>query len=244
MALRGPAEMGKEAAGIQAADIIQPGMVLGLGTGSTVSFFLEALGARFKAGELSGIVGVPTSLRTEAHAMELGIPLTTLERVGALDVTVDGADEVDPNLDLIKGLGGALLREKMVAQVTRHMVIIVDEGKRVDRLGMRSPVPVEVVPFGWASHLPFLESLGGKPVLRVGSDGRPYTTDNGNSILDCHFQEGIPDPSALNQAIQQRAGLVESGLFLGMAQEVYIGTEVGVERLVRADPAISLSDQG
>jgi len=142
LALRGPAEMGKEAAGIQAADIIQPGMVLGLGTGSTVSFFLEALGARFNSGELPGIAGVPTSLRTEAHAMELGIPLTTLERVGALDVTVDGADEVDPNLDLIKGLGGALLREKMVAQVTRHMVIIVDGGKRVDRLGMRSPVPV------------------------------------------------------------------------------------------------------
>lgn len=234
MAPKGPADMGKEAAGIQAADTIQPGMVLGLGTGSTVSFFLEALGARFNSGELPGIVGVPTSLRTEAHARELGIPLTTLEKAGALDVTVDGADEVDPNLELIKGLGGALLREKMVAQVTRHMVIIVDQGKMVDRLGMRSPLPVEVVPFGWACHLPYLESFGAKPVLRVDSQGGPYTTDNGNAILDCHFPDGIPDPPALDRAIQRRAGLVESGLFLGMAQEVYIGAEVGVKRLVRA----------
>lgn len=233
MALKSTMEKGKEAAGIKAAEIVRPGMVLGLGTGSTVAFFLEALGARYGAGELPGIVGVPTSLRTEAHAQELGIPLRTLEEVRALDVTVDGADEVDPKLDLIKGLGGALLREKMVAQATRHLVIIVDAGKIVDRLGTRSPVPLEVVPFGWASHLPFLQALGADPRLREGPDGDPFLTDNGNLILDCFFSEGISDPGALNRALQRRAGIVESGLFLDLAEEILVGGEARVERVVK-----------
>ena len=159
-------EIGKKAAGIRAAEGVRPGMVLGLGTGSTVAYFLDALGERHAAGELPGIVGVPTSMSTEARAGELGIPLTTLEEAGALDLTVDGADEVDPNFDLIKGLGGALLREKMVAQATRKLVIIVDERKVVDRLGTRSPLPLEVLPFSWRSHLPFLEAMGGQGVLR------------------------------------------------------------------------------
>lgn len=237
MAPKGPSDKGKEAAGMQAAEAIQPGMVLGLGTGSTVAFFLDALAGRFNAGELPGIVGVPTSLRTEVRARELGIPLTTLEEAGSLDVTVDGADEVDPGLDLIKGLGGALLREKMVAQVTRHMVIIVDGAKMVDRLGTRSPVPVEVVPFGWAAHLPFMEAQGAVPVLRESPLGEPYQTDNGNLILDCRFPDGIQDPSRLDRAFQERAGIVESGLFLEMAQEVFVGTEEGVRRIVRPGTA-------
>jgi ribose 5-phosphate isomerase A len=218
-----PSELGKAAAGKQAAEAVSPGMRLGLGTGSTVAHFLEALGKRFQNGELPGIIGVPTSIRTENHATELGIPLTTLESVECLDLTVDGADEVDPHLDLIKGLGGALLREKMVAQATRRLIIIADESKIVEKLGTRSPLPIEVVPFGWRSHLPFFEELGGSPVLRENQDGTPFCTDNGNYILDCRFSQGIHDPTALETALTQRAGIVESGLFLGMAQEVLVG---------------------
>lgn len=213
--------------------MVRPGMVLGLGTGSTVAFFLDAMGARYRSGEIPGIVGVPTSRRTESHARELGIPLKTLEEVKRLDLTVDGADEVDPKLDLIKGLGGALLREKMVAQATRHLVIIVDTGKIVDRLGTRSPVPVEVVPFGWPSHIPFLETLGAEARLREGSGGDPFQTDNGNYILDASFPRGIPEPAALDRALQERAGVVESGLFLGLAREILVGGELGVERVTR-----------
>ncbi|MFC1575217.1 ribose-5-phosphate isomerase RpiA [Gemmatimonadota bacterium] len=224
-------QKGKEAAGVQAAQGVSPGMVLGLGTGSTVAFFLEALGGRYRAGEIPGIVGVPTSVRTAESAQALGIPLTTLEEAGSLDLMVDGADEVDPRLNLIKGLGGALLREKMVAQATRRMVVIVDGGKVVDRLGTQSPVPIEVVPFGWASHVPFLEGLGGHAVLRKEPDGEPFVTDNGNLILHCRFDGGISNAPALEMALAARAGIVETGLFLGMAKEVLVGTREGVSRM-------------
>lgn len=218
-----PSELGKAAAGKKAAEAVSAGMKLGLGTGSTVAHFLEALGTRVKNGELPGIIGVPTSIRTENHAAELGIPLTTLESVDGLDLTVDGADEVDPHLDLIKGLGGALLREKMVAQATQRLIIIADESKIVEKLGTRSPLPIEVVPFGWQSHLPFLEELEGRPFLRENPDGTPFSTDNRNYILDCRFPQGISDAGALESALNCRAGIVESGLFLGMAQEVLVG---------------------
>jgi ribose 5-phosphate isomerase A len=231
LTLNGSAERGKEAAGIRAAEGIEPGMVLGLGTGSTVAHFLLALGKRYADGELPGIVGVPTSIHTEATAGDLGIPLTTLEEARRLDVTVDGADEVDPRLDLIKGLGGALLREKMVAQATRRLVIIVDDGKVVDRLGTRSPLPVEVVQFSWRSHLPFLRDQGAEPELRRNPDGGPFLTDNGNYILDCRFPQGIPDPAALDRELAARAGILESGLFLGMAREAIVGAPDGVRTL-------------
>lgn len=214
-------------AGEAAAASVAPGMKVGLGTGSTVAFFLRSLGRRIREGELPGIVGVPTSLRTEEEAGELGIPLTTLKEVGSLDLTVDGADEVDPGLDLIKGLGGALLREKMVAQATERFVIIADDRKLVQRLGTRSPVPLEVVPFAWESHLPFLRDFGGEAEIRLGDGGEPFLTDNGNLILDCHFPDGIGDPRALDDALGRRAGVVESGLFLGMADEVLVGGMVG-----------------
>jgi ribose 5-phosphate isomerase A len=210
-------------------------MRLGLGTGSTVAFYLRALGRRVQEGELPGIVGVPTSRWTEREAGELGIPLTTLEEVGLLDLTVDGADEVDPELDLIKGLGGALLREKMVAQATRHMIIIADQSKLVDRLGTRSPLPVEVVPFSWESHLPFFETLGARAVLREAPNGQPFSTDNGNLILDCHFSGGIGDPLGLQDALANRAGVVESGLFLGMADEVLVGGEGDLLKMTRKE---------
>jgi len=231
-----PSEKGKAEAGAEAAGALSPGMKVGLGTGSTVAFFLQALGRRVREGELPGIVGVPTSLHTERASTELGIPLATLEEVGSLDLTVDGADEVDPSLDLIKGMGGALLREKMVAQATRRMIIIADERKLVDKLGMRSSLPVEVIPFSWESQLPFLEALGADAVVRRDAAGNLYTTDNGNLILDCHFPQGIDDSSDLEDALAYRAGVVESGLFLGMADEVLVGMDGGVRKMSRGEP--------
>lgn len=227
-----PAEQGKAAAGERAALAVRPGMTLGLGTGSTVSHFLAALGRRCRDGELPGVRGVPTSTRTEQEASSLGIPLVTLEEAGSLDLTVDGADEVDPGLDLIKGLGGALLREKMVAQASRRFVIIVDEGKLVTRLGTRSPLPIEVVPFAWRSHLPFLEALGAEVELKTRPEGGPFETDNGNLILHCRFPGGIADPAGLEDVLASRAGIVETGLFLGLAEEVLVGGE-GTARSVR-----------
>jgi len=226
-------EEGKALAGREAAQAVLPGMKLGLGTGSTAAHFLEALGRRIREGELPGTVGVATSLGTEQAARDLGIPLTTLEEVGWLDLTVDGADEVDPGLNLIKGMGGALLREKMVAQATLRFVIIADEGKLVTRLGTRSPLPLEVIPFSWRSHLPFLRELGAEPSLRRGSDGEPVFTDNGNLLVDCRFPDGMQSPRALQSALMARAGIVETGLFLGMADEVVVGGRSGVRHLLR-----------
>jgi ribose 5-phosphate isomerase A len=228
-----PFAAGKAAAGALAAASVSPGMKLGLGTGSTVAFFLDSLANRVREGELPGIIGVPTSIWTQERATQLGIPLGTLEEVGSLDLTVDGADDVDSALELIKGLGGALLREKMVAQATDKLIIIVDESKLVQKLGARSPLPVEVVPFAWQSHLPHLTRLGAEPILRIGPEGSPVSTDNGNLILDCRFPHGIDDPPALEAELAGRAGVVESGLFLGMANEVLVGGAEGVQRLFR-----------
>ena len=208
-------------------------MRLGLGTGSTVAHFLEHLGARIDRGELSGVVGVPTSVRTEKAARGLGIALAALEDIGTLDLTVDGADEVDPGLDLVKGLGGALLREKMVAQASDRMLVIVDDSKLVGRLGEVAPVPVEVVPFGHASHMGWLRDLGAQPRVRDGGNGHPYRTDNGNLIVDCRFPGGIEDPAGLEQRLARRAGVVESGLFLEMATEAVVAGAGGVRRMER-----------
>ncbi len=208
-------------------------MRLGLGSGSTTACFLVALGERIAAGELERVVGVPTSVGTERAARDLGIPLGGLEDLGALDLTVDGADEVDPDLNLIKGLGGALLREKMVAQASAHFLVVIDHTKLVRRLGGHAPVPVEVVPFGFRSHLSWLTSLGAYPVVRRRPDpgGEPYVTDNGNHVIDCRFPEGIPDPGRLDSLLAARAGVVESGLFLGMAREVVLAGPDGVQHL-------------
>lgn len=233
MSQNDPFAAGKAAAGALAADSVAPGMKLGLGTGSTVAFFLESLAIRIKEGDLPGIIGVPTSLWTQERATDLGIPLGTLEEIGSMDLTVDGADDVDPALELIKGLGGALLREKMVAQASRKIIIIADESKLVPKLGTRSPLPVEVVPFAWQSHLPYLTQLGAEPTLRRGPDDSPMSTDNRNFILDCRFPQGIDDPAALEAELAGRAGVVETGLFLGLAHEVLVGGTAGVERIIR-----------
>ena len=222
-------------AGRDAAGSVESGMRVGLGTGSTVAHFLLHLGDRIAGGELSNVVGVPTSVRTETAALELGIPLGTLGELGALDLTVDGADEVDPRLNLIKGLGGAMLREKMVAQASRRMLAIVDDTKLVGRLGERAPVPVEVIPFEFASHLPWLERMGAEPVVRCSEDGSRYVTDNGNFVIDCHFAGGVPDPRAFDEALARRAGVVESGLFLEMADEAVVAGQAGVYRMTGED---------
>ncbi len=228
----------KRAVGVEAAELVESGMRLGLGTGSTVAHMLTALAKRLDGGGLIDVVGVPTSLRTAREARELGIPLTSLTETPVLDLTIDGADEVDPALNLIKGLGGALLREKMVAQASRRLAIMVDEGKMVPVLGTRCPVPVEVVQFGWEVHGAFVESFGARAELRVGPDGEPMVTDNGNYIIDCHFPSGISDAEDFERAIAGRAGIVESGLFLGMATEVLVSGPSGVETLTRGDGVI------
>lgn len=211
---------------------IESGMVLGLGTGSTVAHLLDLLGEALSSGTLADIVGVPTSLQTERHATRLGIPLVELSRPARIDLTIDGADEVSPELDLIKGAGGALLREKMVAQASDRLVIIADERKVVERLGTVSALPVEVVTWGWEAHVAFLEGWGAAVELRA-KDGQPVRSDNGQLFLDCRFEGGIEDPAALDRALGARAGIVESGLFLGLADEALVSTAEGVRRMRR-----------
>lgn len=219
----------KEAAGEAALSYLKSGMAVGLGTGSTTDYFLIALGREVTAGRLKDIVGVPTSERSAKRARELGIPLTTLTKNPVLDVAVDGADEVAQGLKLVKGLGGALLREKIVAQAAKLFVVIADSGKEVDRLGTHSPLPVEVTPFEHEALIPFFRSLSAEPVLRL-KDGQPYITDNQNLIYDLKFPNGIADPDKLEWQLLKRAGVVETGLFLGLAKVALIASETGVKQ--------------
>lgn len=219
----------KQAAAERGASLVQSGMVLGLGSGTTSTLMVQAIGKRLCQGTLRDIIGVPSSSGIAAVARESGVPLSTLEEHPVLDLNLDGADEVDPNLNLIKGLGGALLWEKIVAMASRQVAILVDESKLVPLLGTKAPLPVEVVPFGWKTHLPFVESLGGKPTLRTEPDGRPFVTDEGNYILHCRFDGGIADPKDLEARLLTRAGVVGTGLFLGVAHQVVIGKPNGVE---------------
>jgi ribose 5-phosphate isomerase A len=205
-------------------------MVLGLGTGSTTAQFVNALGERLQAGALRNIVGVPTSSGTVERATALGVPLGTLAEYPRLDLAVDGADEVDPNLNLIKGLGRALLREKVVEIHADRFVVIVDESKVVKRLG-RGPLPVEVLPFGLEAHLRWLNSLGCRAELWLEESGERVVTDNGNYLVLCHFPEGIPDAYALAQAMAQRPGILEHGLFLDMADTVIVAAPGGCRTL-------------
>ena len=221
----------KRAAGEVAVGLVQDGMVVGLGTGSTATFAIDALAQRVRQG--SRIVGIPTSERSAAQARGAGIPLATLEEHHRIDLTIDGADEIERGaLNLIKGLGGALLREKIVAAASERLVIVADALKLVDRLGTGVPVPVEVVPFGWQTTAERLARLGADPVLRRDSAGQPFRTDGGNLIVDCRFA-AIADPAALEQALSHVVGVVESGLFIGMADLVLVAGDDGVQRLTR-----------
>jgi ribose 5-phosphate isomerase A len=224
----------KRQAAERALDYVQSGMVLGLGTGSTAKHMLYGLAARLADGRLRDIVGVPTSSQAGALARELGIPLGTLEQYPQLDLALDGADEVDPALNLIKGLGGALLYEKIVESSTKRLIIMADESKLVAQLGTHAPLPVEVIPFGLPLITSRLAALGCTPVLRRAADKRPYRTDEGNMILDCRFS-AIPDPLALGVAIKVIPGVVEHGLFIGMASVVLVAGARGVTTMLRPD---------
>ena len=219
----------KRAAAAAAVELVCDGMLLGLGTGSTADHALELLGDRVAEG--LAITGVPTSERTAARARELGIPLQQFEPGLRLDLAFDGADEVSPQLDLIKGLGGALLREKQVESCAERLVIIIDDSKLVERLG-RGPLPVEVATEEADATLAALRALGCEAELRREA-GAVFVTDNGNWIAHLHFADGIPDPAALDARLQALPGVIDTGLFLGMADIVYSASPAGVKRLKR-----------
>lgn len=222
----------KEAAGRRAADFVVDGTAIGLGTGSTVWFTLLRLAERIRDEGLS-VRGVPTSLDTDRKARELGIPLVELSEVTELDLTIDGADEVDPAFCLVKGGGGALLREKVVASITRRELIVVGRDKLVERLGTTFRLPVEVVPFARSTVARRLEALGCTPHLRTAA-GEPTRTDNGNEILDCAFPDGIADPAGLEPRLAAIPGVVESGLFVGLCHLLLIGDDDGSVEIRRA----------
>lgn len=224
----------KKQAAERAAEHVESGMVVGLGTGSTARYAVRRIGERLQANELKDIVGVPTSETTAAEARRLRVPLTTLAEHPVVDLTIDGADEVAPDFGLIKGGGGALLREKIVAQASRRVIIVVDEAKLSPALGTKWALPVEVVSFAWFPESEFLRGLGADVVLRRGRDGEPFVTDQGNWILDANFGP-IADPPALAVILEARAGIVEHGLFLGLATDVVVAGPGGVRELGRGD---------
>jgi ribose 5-phosphate isomerase A len=214
----------KKAAAERAVEFVQNGMVVGLGTGSTANYAIEALGRRVKEG--LEIAGVATSSGTEQLAKKSGVPLVPLDEVKIIDITIDGADEVDPSFNLIKGMGGALFREKVVAYASLEEIIIVDESKLVSVLGMRSPLPIEVAPFGHKLTKAALEGLGCQAHLKGGE--KPFKTDNGNLIYECKF-ERIEDPEFLEIEIHLIPGVVETGLFIDLATKVVVGQEGGTQ---------------
>jgi ribose 5-phosphate isomerase A len=220
-------EAEKEAAGRAGAKLVRDGDVVGLGTGSTAYFAVVALGERVKAG--LKIVGIPTSIQTADLARSVGIQLTTLDEHPEIDITIDGADELDPRLNLIKGGGGALTREKVIASASKKMVVVADSSKVVSVLG-KFPLPVEIIAFARAVVEKKIAALGGSPKLRTKADGSPYITDNGNQILDCSFGK-IADPPALALALSNIPGIVEHGLFIGLAKLALVGRGERVEEL-------------
>ena len=224
----------KRAAAEHAVGLVQSGMVVGLGGGSTALFALHRLASLIHDGTLHDIVGVACSELVATAARSLRLTLVSLEERPTIDLTIDGADEVDPQMRLIKGGGGALLREKIVAQASTREVIVVDASKLVDRLGTHHALPVEVTPFGWRTQLPFLEALGLRPALRVDGAGRPVLTDQGDYLLDCAV-DPLDDPRALADGLEGRAGIVEHGLFIGLATDLVVAGPAGVEHRP-ADP--------
>ncbi|WP_019176373.1 ribose-5-phosphate isomerase RpiA [Methanomassiliicoccus luminyensis] len=206
----------------KAVEFVKDGMVLGLGTGSTTRLAVDEIGKLVASGYK--LVGIPTSIETEKQARSLGIPLTTLDQVKEIDLTIDGADEVDPRFRLIKGLGGALLREKIVAYHSKEEIIIVDDSKMVDQLGVKTPLPIEVIPFSHVRTKEAIEALGCVASLRGGD--RPFVTDNGNYIYDCKFKV-ISEPEKIERDLNSIPGVVENGLFIGLASRVVVGTEKG-----------------
>jgi ribose 5-phosphate isomerase A len=223
----------KQMAAEFAATLVQSGMRVGLGTGSTAIYATRKVAVLLQARQLTDIIGFATSKATRDEAERLGIPMMSDDLPSDLDLTIDGADEVDPDLNLIKGGGGALTREKIVAQVTRREIIVVDETKPSPRLGTQHALPVEVIPFGWRSQARFLESLGANVAVRHTPDGAQFVTDQGNMILDCAFGP-IADAQALAEQLANRAGIVEHGLFLGLTSDVIVAGKDGIRHLTRS----------
>ena len=219
----------KQIAARAAVEFVEAGSIVGLGSGSTATYAVRFLAERVREG--LKIVGIPTSQQTKQLAEQLGIPLATLDEHPKIDIDIDGADEIDPQLNLIKGGGGAFLREKIIASVSRRFIVIADSAKQVKRLG-KFPLPVEVVPFAQSLIKRQIEALGAKVSLRSYAYGNPYVTDEGHHILDCTFGE-IPDPPALAEKLCHIPGVIEHGLFIGMAELAFIGKDVKVVRLRR-----------
>lgn len=215
----------KKQAGEEAVKHIEDGMTIGLGTGSTVEYTLKKIGQMIKEG--FKIQGIPTSIHTKRIAKEQKIPLTTLDEHPEIDITIDGADEVDSNLNLIKGGGGALTREKIIAYNSKKVIIVVDDSKVVKALGIDFPLPVEVVKFGWTSTKKTLETFGCNVALREVMKGEPFITDNGNYILDCEF-DYIENPEQMEIDINCILGVVENGLFINLVSEVIVGSQQGI----------------
>lgn len=220
----------KRQAAKKAVEYVQEGMVLGLGTGSTTHFALQKIGEMIQAGEFKKIKGIASSIETEQIARSLNIPLTSLNEHPQIDLTIDGADEIDPQLNLIKGGGGALLREKILAQASKRVIIIADESKLSPRLGTKWAVPVEVIEFGIRPAIDYLESLDSKVAKRLNKEEELFRTDEGNLILDCDFGP-ISNPDGLAVNLNKQAVIVENGLFLGIASEAIIASKDGIRHL-------------
>lgn len=219
----------KQVAARAAVQLVEGGNIVGLGTGSSATYAIRFLAERVSEG--LKIAGIPTSQKTKQLAEQLGIPLTTLDEHLGIDIDIDGADEIDPQLNLIKGGGGAFLREKIIASVSRRFIVIAESTKQVERLG-KFPLPVEVVPFAQSLIKPRIEALGAKVALRSYAYGNPYVTDEGHHILDCSFGE-IADPPALAEKLRRIPGVIEHGLFIGMAEMALIGKDGGLVKLRR-----------
>jgi len=220
-------EAEKKLAAARSVDYIESGMAVGLGSGSTARLFVKALGVRVRRG--LRIKAIPTSKKTKALAVEEGITLSDFNEISRLDITVDGADEIDPNLNLIKGGGGALLREKIVASATDCFIIVADSRKPVDTLGA-FPLPVEVIPFGWQNVAENIRKLDSNVKLRIEEGGKPFKTSQKNYVLDCKF-ESIPDPESLGSRLKKITGVVEHGLFVGMTNIAIVGRNGSVEEI-------------
>ena len=221
----------KQRAAAEALKYVRSDMVLGLGSGSTSECFITALGEAFQAGRLGNLRCVPTSRQVETLARKYSLPIINLEDCGVVDLAVDGADEIDSRLNLIKGLGGALIREKIIEQNSRRFICIADSSKLVQKLGTKGPLPVEVIPFAHQAHEAFFHSLGGTPRLRTKEDGSPFVSDNGNYIYHLTFSEGITSSPDLDRKLHNRAGIVGTGLFISMAEMAIIATDSDVRIL-------------
>ncbi|MGD2269821.1 MAG: ribose-5-phosphate isomerase RpiA [Desulfobacterales bacterium] len=222
----------KKQVACRAVEFVTSGMIIGLGTGTTAEFAVKRIGELLKKGRLKDIMGVPSSRQTEKLAQSLAIPLTSFDKHAKLDLNIDGADEVDPDLNLIKGRGGALLREKIIAQSSRRNIIIVDQGKLSSQLGIKSSLPIEVIPQARAPEQRYIQYLGGSVRLRSAEDGTPFQTDQNNWILDADFGP-IADLEGLAAKLAARAGIVEHGLFLNLAHDVLVAGENGMRHLQR-----------